>query len=322
MVKEIEKQLETAEERIRTLENELGIKEKLIKSLQTEIEEKNEKLKKVEDSINKLANDFHRQDNLMNSYKESLKLKDDQIQTMKDSLELKDHQIQTYEENLKNKDDKIANLMKRVDLKEEELNKLRVSPIENSDLKEKDEKLKEFQKEIEILNNELSKADIDIETLEIEIEKLKEAQISSSNSKIIDFTNTKINESEIIDKMREILQNALHNVMIVVPNITDLQDLYLYEVKSSVSLKISCFVNPGMNEHSELLEEFESLDNISLRAYEREDRYVLVRDGEELLFGIRGKSENNNMVIHTKDPKHIKLLNALALEGWLQSRKI
>ena len=86
-------------------------------------------------------------------------------------------------------------------------------------------------------------------------------------------------------------------------------------------MNIACGINPGINEHAELLDEFESLDNISLRNYERKDRYVLTRDDEELLLAVIGKSEDNNLVIHTKDPKHIRTLNALAMEGWIGSRK-
>ena len=140
--------------------------------------------------------------------------------------------------------------------------------------------------------------------------------------KIIDSTKVQITKAEILKKMREILTNALSSVTIVVPSIEDLQELYLYEAKVSVNMRIACSINPGIEEHSELLNEFESLDNISLRNYEAKDRYILTRDGEELLFGVIGVNENNNMVMHTKDPAHIRLLNDIAQRGWLQSRRI
>ena len=129
-------------------------------------------------------------------------------------------------------------------------------------------------------------------------------------------------KEEILEKMRDILKNALHNVTIAVPDITDLQDLYLYEVRSSVNMKISCVINPGMEDHADLLEEYESLDNINIRAYESEDRFLIVRDGEELMMAVIGNDENNHLVFHTKDPNHIRLFNALAMETWMRSRKI
>ena len=290
-------------------------KDALINKLQAEIEKKDETLRKVGESINKLNEKFQTQDSLINSLKDSIKLKDDQIKTIRDSLELKDQQI-------KAKDEKIALLGKTIKLKEEELKAQASSITDENLLKEKDEKINKLQKEIEILNDELSKADVDLETLELENEKLRQTQSSLSGSKIIDFTKTEITKSEILKKMREILEKGLHNVMIVVPTIIDLQELYLYEVKSSVNIRISCLINPGIDEHSELLDEFTSLDNISLRSYEREDRYVLVRDGEEMFIAVKGNSEKNHLTIHTKDSKHIRLFNSLTMEGWLQSRGI
>ena len=297
-------------------------KDALINKLQAEIEKKDETLRKVEESINKLNEKFQTQDSLINSLKDSIKLKDDQIKTIRDSLELKDQQIKTIENSIKAKDEKIATLGKTIKLKEEELKAQASFVTDENLLKEKDEKINKLQKEIEILNDELSKADVDLETLELENEKLRQAQSSFSGLKIIDFTKTEITKTEILKKMREILEKGLHNVMIVVPTIVDLQELYLYEVKSSVNMRISCLINPGIDEHSELLDEFTSLDNITLRSYEREDRYVLVRDGEEMFIAVKGNSGNNHLAIHTKDSKHIRLFNSLTMEGWLQSRGI
>jgi hypothetical protein len=87
-------------------------------------------------------------------------------------------------------------------------------------------------------------------------------------------------------------------------------------------MKISSLIDPSLQEDAELLEEFESLDNISIRLYEQKDRFVIDRDGEELLFAIIGENENNNLVIHTRDSKHQRLLRSLVMEGWLRSRKI
>jgi len=251
-----------------------------------------------------------------------IKLKDDQIKALEDALKVKDEQIETLEKTLKTKDDGAKTLEKTIKLKEEEINKLNSAAINPNIVREKDEAISQLQKELEILNEELTKGDEDLENLELENEKLRKAQTSSTDAKIIDFTNIQVSKSEILKKMREILENAISNVTIVVPTIEDLQELYLYELRSSVSMNIACSINPGIEEQSELLDEFESLDNISLRNYVRRDRFVLTRDGEELLLAVIGKSEDNNLVIHTKNQKHFKLLNSIATEGWIQSRKI
>jgi len=251
-----------------------------------------------------------------------IKLKDDQIKTLEAALSLKDEQIKTLEKTLETKDEGTKTLEKTLALKDDEIKKLNSSAVDKTTLKEKEEEIEQLHKEVEILNEELTKADEELERLELENEKLREARNESTDIEIIDFTHFKIGKAEIFEKMREILEKAISNVVIVVPNIEDLQELYLYELRSSVSMKIGCSINPGNEEHAELLDEFESLENISLRNYEREDRYVLARDGEELMLAVKGNSEDNHLVFFTKDPKHIKLLNSITMEGWIQSRKI
>ncbi|MFX0080985.1 MAG: hypothetical protein ACFE94_04455 [Candidatus Hodarchaeota archaeon] len=259
---------------------------------------------------------------LLDTKENLLRLKDEQLQTMENSLNLKDEQINTLKNSLKIKDEKALTLEKTIELKDEEIRKLNATSIDPSALNEKDEKIEQLEKELEILNNELAKADEELESLELENEKLRKADSSSADG-IIDFTNVQITKSEILEKMREVLlNNAMANVTIIVPSIEDLQELYLYELRSSVAMNIACSINPGIDEHSELLQEFESLDNISIKNYEHGDRYGVIRDGEELLIAVIGRSENNHLVFHTKDPKHIRLLNSLITESWIRSRKV
>jgi len=251
-----------------------------------------------------------------------LRLKDEQVETLENSLKWKDEQIKTIENSLKIKDEKDRTLEKTIKLKDDEIRKLNSASIDRGALKEKDEKIEQLEKELEIINGELAKADEELESLELENEKLRKAS-SISTDKIVDFTNVQITKSEILEKMKEVLQNnAMANVTIVVPSIEDLQELYLYELRSSVAMNIACSINPGIDEHSELLQEFESLDNISIKNYEQGDRYGVIRDAEELLIAVIGRSENNHLVFHTKDSKHIRLLNSLITESWIRSRKV
>ncbi len=239
-----------------------------------------------------------------------IKTLQENINTLKDSLSLKDEHVKTLETSLKIKDEKIQVIEetnKEIDKIQEELKRLLT---ENEML----------QKKVDILNEELSNADKDIEQLEMENENLRE--ISPSDSCIIDFTDVEIPKEAILRNMKDILQEGKHNVMITVPSLEDLQNLYLYEVRSSVSLKISCAINIGKGDQSNLLEEFQSLDNISLRNYGGEDRFSINRDGAELLFAVIGSKEDNYLVVHTKDPNHIKLFNSFTMEAWLRGRKL
>ncbi len=307
-------------------------KEKEIEDLQKEIENLKDKLRVKEDEIKKLMTlrdqirvkdeQIKTKDDLIKNLQSSMNLKEDQIKTLKDSISLKSEQVETLDGSLKIKDEKIQTLEKSVELKEKEIKLLLDTRVEKTVVEQKDKEIDNLQEKLELLKGELTKADEDLELLEKENEKLRNQLAAASGSKIIDWTNIDIPKDKILTKMREILMNALHNVTIAVPNIKDLQTLTLYEVRSSVNMKVSCYIDPGLEEDAELLEEFQSLDNISIRMYEAEDRYILDRDGEELLFAVIGNHDENHLVIHTKDSKHVKFFKSIIMEGWLRSRKM
>jgi chromosome segregation ATPase len=298
--------------------DELKKKDEIIKHLAGKIDQIENSLIKFKDVELKLKN----KDDLINNLNRSLSLKEDQIKTIKDSLDLKNEQINTFEISIRVKDEKIKALEKSLELKQKQLSSLESSSVDKNLLQEKDDEIETLNEKVRALGEEIKLLDEDLEALENENENLRNELSSSSGSKIVDWTNIHIPKSDILEKMRDIIMKALHNLTIAVPNIKDLQQLYLYEVRATISMKISCSIDPSLEEDAELLEEFESMDNISIRLYEGEDRFVLDRDGEELLLVIRGNDEDNNLVIHTKDPKHIRFLSALTMESWLRSRKI
>ncbi len=275
------------------LKKQLETKDDLLNKLQEELKLKDGKLENTKELIKNLEKQHDSEINLINNLKDSIKLKEDQIETLKTSMKLKEDQI--------------------------EILKVSASKDNENSLAEKEEQIIALQKELEILTGELAKADEDLEQLEMENEKLRK---DSSINSLIDFTNYEIPKSQIIEKMKQILQNALHNITLSVPVITDLEDLYLYNIKSSVSMQIYCSINQGIKEHAELLDELESLDNISIRNYAGKDRYVILKDGDELLFAVIGRNESNHLGLHTKDPNHIKFFKSLVIEGWLRSRKL
>jgi DNA repair exonuclease SbcCD ATPase subunit len=260
-------------------------------------------------------------DKLIETLQESIKLKDDQIKTIRESLQIKDQHIETLESSIESKKEKIRSLEKTIELKEDQIQEAKENSVQKSVLREKEQEIEELQNKVDLLEEELIKADEDLEMLEKENEKLR-SKAGSPDTKIVDYSNINIPRDEIIEQMQKVLQGAMHSVSLAVPTIMDLQDLYLYEIKSSVSIKASCWVNAGNKEHLEFLEELEGLGNISIRSYEGKDRYVLLRDGEELLFSIIGNDEANNLTFQTRDSKHINLLNSLVMETWLRSRKI
>ena len=259
---------------------------------------------------------------LINNLTRSLELKEDQIKTMIDSMNLKEQHNDTLNTSLQIKNEKIKDLEKSIRTLNEKINLLNSSTVDKDLIAEKNDEIEACQNKLDILKGELEKQEEDLDALEAENDKLRNDLASSSDPQIIDWTHVEIPKETILKKIREILSKAVHNVTIAVPDIKDLQDLHLYEVRSHVNMKIQCYIDPSLENDEQLLMEFESLDNITIRLYEEKDRFLIDRDGAELLFAIIGEGENNNLVIHTKDANHQRLLRSLVMEGWLRARKL
>ncbi len=285
----------------------LELREELKKALR-KFEEYDVKLKSKEELINNLT--------------KSLELKEDQIITMLDSMNLKEQHNDTLNTSLQIKNEKIKDLEKIVRTLNEKINLINSSTVDKDIIAEKEDEIKECENKVDILKRELEKLEEDLDLLEAENDKLRNDLASSSDPQIIDWTYVEIPKDSILKKIREILSKAVHNVTIAVPDIKDLQDLHLYEVRAHVNMKIMCYIDPSLEDDDQLLMEFESLDNITIRMYEDKDRFVIDRDGEELLFAIIGEGVNNNLIIHTRDVKHQRLLRSLVMEGWLRARKL
>lgn len=134
-----------------------------------------------------------------------------------------------------------------------------------------------------------------------------------------DFNRLGFTKSELLKYMRLMLERAQHNVVIIVPKITDLRDLEVYDVRANVNRRIACLIEVENENHREILEELKVFANV--RNYMGEDRYVFLRDGEELLFAALGVNNDINLSFHTNDAAHIKLFSSLAMEAWLKSRE-
>jgi len=286
------------------------------------IRELREELKKVIKKFENYDLIIKSKEDLINNLNTSLTLKDDQIKTMIDSMNLKEQHNDTLNTSLQIKNEKIKDLEKNIRTLNEKMNLLNSSTVNKDLIAEKEEELGVCQNKLVILKGELEKQEEDLDLLEAENEKLRNDLASSSDPQIVDWTYVEIPKDSILKKIREILSKAVHNVTIAVPDIKDLQDLHLYEVRSSVNMKIMSYIDPSLEDDEQLLMEFESLDNITIRMYEDKDRFLIDRDGEELLFAIIGEGVNNNLIIHTRDVKHQRLLRSLVMEGWLRARKL
>jgi len=197
--------------------------------------------------------------------------------------------------------------------------------MEKDIIKQLEETLHNFQNELQIKMDDFINRlnSINFSNLgEKIISKPTDNGFKTSELDIFDFSKLKITKAQLLKKIREILERAQHKIMLTVPIITDLEDLEVYNVRAGVNMNITCFIDIGLDNHEELLEEHESLRNIDIRNFEGKDRWVIYRDGEELLFIAIGAEKSNYLVFHTRDSAHVKLFSSLATDAWLRSKRI
>jgi len=153
--------------------------------------------------------------------------------------------------------------------------------------------------ELNDITREIVKLRENLENVENQIKTLQQSLVPEEpldhieREKIIEFTHKSIHPSIILREMKGILDKTKHYVTVYVPEITDLFGLEVYEVRSSINIKAYCFYDLVLPNHNELIEEFDCFDNITIFLYNGKDRYVVLRDGEDLLFAIKGEKELN-----------------------------
>lgn len=326
---------DTAVDEITTLRAELKKKDHLLNEMQQTFEEFKSYASQVEaqlagkdQQVESLQMQIDLKENQLATIQSTVQSKDGQVAILKESLELKDQQIQTLNDSIAAKD-------QQLELKDEQFTqfKLNCTSSDNVEavqvqleemqqiLEQKNAMLADLQKEQSGFKHEVELLKQDLDAADALTEKLQK-QLDGSNgaSGTTDLEKVRYSREQIIKIMVDILDRALHNVTIIAPIITDLEELNLFEVKSSVNIKTSCFIDPNNSKHNDLIQEFESLDNVSLRFYENRDRWAISKDNDELFLAAVGKNEN--LVFYTQDPLQITMLNPLVTESWLRARKL
>jgi len=214
--------------------------------------------------------------------------------------EVNEHLVKTLKENVVYLEKQIKTIKDLMVLKDE-----KIKFLENQ--------LNEKETELNILNEELAKSDEELEHL-----KLANLKVS-----IINLSDIRIPESDIFNFMNIVTAKAKKNLFIVVPEITDLIKLGLYDLRTSISTRISCKIDLYQEEHSTIQEELGTMEHISIKNYDEQNYYVVLRDNEELFFGFRDdKQKSNTFAFTTEVPSHIRLYNSLLAEIWMKSRKV
>jgi hypothetical protein len=169
-----------------------------------------------------------------------------------------------------------------------------------------------LEKEIKLLNLDLKAADDEVEKLKDRIKNMD----TPARGQIV--MNT-VSRDQIIDFLTDMVTRSVHNLVVTTPSIQDLAELGLYDARTSVNIKAACSVQPNSSDQ-ELLQEFEALDNITIRNFDSKDRWICLKDNEEMFIAAIGAKSNG--AIFSNDHLHIKFFNALMMESWLLGRKL
>ncbi|MFX1476873.1 MAG: hypothetical protein ACFFCI_01960 [Promethearchaeota archaeon] len=186
-----------------------------------------------------------------------------------------------------------------------------------------DDIIKQLKDALEELQEKMDNLVILFSTLDKKVlSKPKDNSSDTLELNIDDLNKIEVTKAEFLPKINEILEKSQHRIMLTVPRITDLEDLELYNVRSSVNIKIACYIDTGFDVDLRIVRELESFENIEIRNYKYQDRWVIFRDGKELLCVIIGAEESNYLFFRSEDDSHIKILSYLATDPWLRSKKI
>lgn len=175
---------------------------------------------------------------------------------------------------------------------------------------ELNEKIKSLEEEMEFLKEDLEAADDEVEKYEQKI------QIYESG-KALFYTR-----DEVLKKIKNAIDSALHTINVTAPTIQDVGELYLFEVNANVNVKVASNLNLSDPKDKEILGELEAFDNIDLRIYDGMDRWSALIDGEKIIFGALGSEKDHILLFQTEDPKQITIFNNLAIESWLRGKKL
>jgi len=292
------------------LKNKLAQKEQEIAEITTTFKE-------VKNSIEGLKQQLASKDNLITTLQSNITAKNDQVTTISGMVKTKDDFIATINHSLQMKDEQIFSLKNTVEAKENEIlllmQKVDKSKgmVSNTFLEEKSKRVKELENEIKLLNLDLKGADD-------EVEKLKDKINNAASPAKGEIMMNSVSRDQIINFLTDMVSRSVHNLVLTTPSIQDLAELGLYDARTSVNIKASCSVEPS-NDDQELLQEFEALDNITIRNFGSKDRWICLKDNEEMLIVSIGET---NGAYFSNDHNHIRFFNSLMQESWLMAKRI
>ncbi|MHA1891017.1 MAG: hypothetical protein ACTSYS_08510 [Promethearchaeota archaeon] len=187
------------------------------------------------------------------------------------------------------------------------------------------ERLKKRMEEVDELKMRIMDQEESIAFLNDKVSELKNLLKEKENEPIhfeFDHSSQLIEGREnILRTISDLIKEAFHSILIVVPTIMDLKELDLESIKSTVQVRIATNIDRTKQEHLDYFSELSKKGNFQFRLFDKEDRYGLNLERGRVLMGFNSKEKPVAMV--TADPDGIDLLlNKIIIESWTLGRRL
>lgn len=291
MEKEIEDKIKEKEDIIE------GLQKKIVEIQETMQQEMQQKVQESEESIQNLNTQLSDIQEKLKNFEAQDSRQTKVIKKMKKEGEQKTQEIEDKEKQLEKAIAADEQLVAKVD----EL---------KAELEQKLESINEKNNQIEELKKEQKNLQDEFENLKTEYQDLKQQKTGLIQGR-----------ENIINIMNNLLDNAKMRVLIVAPTIEDINQIELQRMDKKINIRVATFIDLKNEKHKEVLDTFEGFPNISFRNFEKQDRWGLEHDREEIILAAHSSSALP-MGMLSNDPKHIEFFLALLSEAWISGKTL
>ncbi len=128
--------------------------------------------------------------------------------------------------------------------------------------------------------------------------------------------------------VREELNNAKMRVLIVTPEISDIDVLAIKQRPRHINIRIASYIDVRNSEHVMILNQLDQLPNVAYRHRELRNMWAMSRDYEQIILCVVSTTEAKSNVITeiagigSIIPEHIKILVPILEDAWIGARKL
>ncbi|MFX1450161.1 MAG: hypothetical protein ACFFCM_04925 [Promethearchaeota archaeon] len=278
--------------------------------LKSELEQNQSELQKVKNTESELQNE------LQKVRTSELDLKSE-LKNIKEAETEQKAEIQKYQEKEKELTSELQNLKNEFESVKENLpGEEHTEQIENlkQELSNAKEEIIKYKQTIDQNNEQKEDLNRIIKEKEIEIEDLKQAT-STMTSELVSKMSPVIGREDTINTIQNLLIEAKSSILIVAPDIKDIQDIPIQELRQAIRIDIAT----GITEKSIYDHMLEVRPSVRIRDNPNIDRWGIAIDGEKLFFAA---ADEEPVGFITTNKRMIDFISAILTESWVRARRL